>query len=67
MSTEKRDRISPRLVLAKNADGRFCTWSNSFARTSAMTFDAVRASHNSYQMATIEVNTPATASTIRMR
>ena len=67
MSTEKRERISPRLILAKNADGKFCTWSNSFARASETMPDAVRASQSSYQIATIEVKTPATASTIRMR
>ena len=34
MSTENRDRISPRLVRAKKAAGKFWTWSNNRVRTS---------------------------------
>jgi len=43
MSTENRDRISPRLVRPKKAAGRFWTCSNSRARTSEITDAASRA------------------------
>ena len=52
---EKRDRISPRLVLAKYDAGRFCTWSKIRVRTSAIREAASRASSRSYQTAMIEV------------
>ena len=65
-SIENRDRISPRLVLAKYDDGRFCTCSNSRVRTSEITLAASRASQRSYQTAMIEVTMPATASTPRI-
>ncbi len=66
MSTENRDRISPRLVRAKKADGKFWTCSNSRVRTSEISDAASLASHRSYQTATIEVKIPAAASTERI-
>jgi hypothetical protein len=65
-SMENRDRISPRLVRAKYADGRFWTCWNSRVRTSEITPAASRASQRSYQTAMIEVTMPATASTPRI-
>ena len=67
MSTENRDRISPRLVRWKNAAGKFWTCSNIRVRTSEISDAASRASNLSYQIATIEVMIPATASTERIR
>ncbi len=65
-STEKRDRISPRLVRAKKAAGKFWTCSNSRVRTSEISEAASLASQRSYQTATIEVKIPAAASTERI-
>src|SRR5258708_30880737 len=65
-STEKRDKISPRLVRAKKADGRFWTCSNRRLRTSDIMQDDSRASQRSYQTATIGVKLPAAASAPRI-